>query len=173
MRQPSPRLSGKCAPIKTIKSLQPKHGVNYDYRSLMGSAGVARRRRPMKEAPLPGVGLGECILLLSAPPHLGEAIQTVSQNLKDVMVPPQRETAAVAIVVMAGATEREGQEHEEAGQCVDFGWVLRYVSSTTFHNTEEIGLRDRGPPWNSGIMRALESEGSPSARVRILPTVRV
>lgn len=63
MRQPSPRLSGKCAPIKTIKSLQPKHGVNYDYRSLMGYAGVARRRQPMKEAPLPGVGLGEVKVL--------------------------------------------------------------------------------------------------------------
>ncbi|MPC31440.1 hypothetical protein E2C01_024729 [Portunus trituberculatus] len=30
-----------------------------------------------------------------------------------------------------------------------------------------------GPPWYSGTMRALVSEGSPSARVRILSTVRV
>ncbi|MPC08514.1 hypothetical protein E2C01_001101 [Portunus trituberculatus] len=31
----------------------------------------------------------------------------------------------------------------------------------------------KGPPWYSGTMRALGSEGSPRARVRILSTVRV
>ncbi|MPC94391.1 hypothetical protein E2C01_089557 [Portunus trituberculatus] len=33
--------------------------------------------------------------------------------------------------------------------------------------------RRRKPPWYRGTMRALGSEGSPSARVRILSTVGV
>ncbi|MPC50090.1 hypothetical protein E2C01_043912 [Portunus trituberculatus] len=38
--------------------------------------------------------------------------------------------------------------------------------------TSEV-IGNLGPPWYSGTMRALGSVGSPSARVRILSTVRV